>query len=281
ISDLFKDLKDRLSSPLISSFIIAWLVTNWRIVVGLAFYKTSELKLDGYYSYNDLITKNLNLKNNLFWPLLISILYTFLFPFFRNVILAFGAWIKRWGGDWTLNISKKGFISVANYLRLRDQYNDLIKNLVEITNTESETKNRNLELIGELKGLEREKNLLEDELKKIKLYGSIDILQGQWKFKYFDQSNKEKDEEFKLGDRANIYNQTFELFIGNKPARTFQINHIVGNLNQIILILNSNDGSRKTQTLVFRIENNFNFLNGKDDNGDSIQMERIAIQNIS
>jgi hypothetical protein len=50
-NDLLKELKDRLSNPLIFSFIIAWLFFNWQITVGLLLYKNDQLIRDGYFFY--------------------------------------------------------------------------------------------------------------------------------------------------------------------------------------------------------------------------------------
>jgi hypothetical protein len=33
VADFFKDVKERFSSPLFSSFIIAWLIINWKVPV--------------------------------------------------------------------------------------------------------------------------------------------------------------------------------------------------------------------------------------------------------
>jgi hypothetical protein len=143
ITDFFKDLGERLSNPLLSSYLIAWAVWNWRIIVGLIFYKQPELKLDGYDSYIDLIVCNSSFKTSLLWPLGIALAYTFIFPAIRNVILIAGAWYKRWGNDTVLKISKSGQISVLKYIALREKYNKNIASLIEVSKSESQYLNEN------------------------------------------------------------------------------------------------------------------------------------------
>jgi hypothetical protein len=53
LSDFFKDLKERVSAPLFSSFALAWLIFNWKIPIALFFYKNQNLSADGYNSYID------------------------------------------------------------------------------------------------------------------------------------------------------------------------------------------------------------------------------------
>jgi len=53
VSDLFKELKDRINNPLVISFVVSWVFLNWRIFVGLFFYKSNELDVDKYKSYID------------------------------------------------------------------------------------------------------------------------------------------------------------------------------------------------------------------------------------
>ena len=83
-SDIHQELKDRLASPLFFSFLISWCIINWKIIIGLIFYKNSELKMDGYISYIDFITQNLKASHTLFYPLFAAILYTFIYPIVRN-----------------------------------------------------------------------------------------------------------------------------------------------------------------------------------------------------
>src|SRR5688500_18619166 len=100
LSDFFKDLKERVSAPLFSSFALAWLIFNWKIPIALFFYKNQNLSADGYNSYIDLISKNIIPANTLWKPLLAALFYTFGYPVIRTYILAFNTKIKTWSNTW-------------------------------------------------------------------------------------------------------------------------------------------------------------------------------------
>src|ERR1700748_661850 len=95
ITDFFKEFKSRLTNPLFASFILSWLIINWRVPVGIFGYKLDELKVDGYKSYADLISKNASTWNYLWYPLISAALYTLLSPLLRMIIIAFLSWIKK------------------------------------------------------------------------------------------------------------------------------------------------------------------------------------------
>jgi hypothetical protein len=94
LKELFSDLKSRLNSPLFGSYLISWLVFNWRIPVTLILYKQNELCLDNYNSFADVIYKNTNVLNNLLLPLTVALVYTFVFPFFKEFIRRYQTKIK-------------------------------------------------------------------------------------------------------------------------------------------------------------------------------------------
>lgn len=192
ITDFFKELKDRLSNPLISSFIIAWVVINWKIVIGLFAYDNKELAIDGYKSYLDLISQNLTTSKGLWQPLVVALFYTFAFPFLRNCILAFNSWIKTWGSNWNLRLSKTGKVPIDKYIQLRDVYTqrtELLENVLEkeskFLKENEEIKTNNLKLIGE-------KNDLEAQIRRWVDNNKIEILNGEWEYTYNTSITKQK-----------------------------------------------------------------------------------------
>jgi hypothetical protein len=59
VGEVYKEFKERMSSPLIFSFLISWCVINWKIIIGLIFYDMTDLHRDHYCSYIHLIANNL------------------------------------------------------------------------------------------------------------------------------------------------------------------------------------------------------------------------------
>ncbi|BAU55258.1 hypothetical protein [Mucilaginibacter gotjawali] len=277
ISDFLKELRERLSSPLISSFLIAWLVANWRIVVGLVFYKIKDLNLDGYKSYFDLIEKNISLTNNLIWPLAIALFYTFIFPFLRNIIQAFGVWINKWGVDWTLKIQKDGSIGVEKYIQLRSKYKSLNENLIKVISDESLTNQENVTLNHQLQIIKSEKNDIKDMLDKYTNYNSLSILYGEWKYKTYQYGNVTLEvEDFSLGDKIEINNQSLFFLKNNKPVDTYNIQYYLSNLNMLVIIMSPPTATGNWKTLQFNINNNWNYLKGRDGSGNIFELERIV-----
>jgi hypothetical protein len=182
ISDVYKELKDRLANPVFFSFIISWCILNWKIVIGLIFYKINDLKLDGYISYSGLISKNLTPGKSFWYPLLFAILYTFLYPLVRNGIYAFQTWTRTWGDNWNLEISKTSNISISKYLELRDIYSERTLHIEKILKDESKYLNENEELRNKLFETLSENNSLKDQLNKWQGSDNSIILNGQWEY---------------------------------------------------------------------------------------------------
>lgn len=97
LSNIFKDLKGRISSPFFFSFLLSWLVFNWQIIIALLFYKHNEVLLDGYSSYINLIKENSYHGNSFWYPLLAALSYTLIYPIIKNGFDAFRTWVKTWG----------------------------------------------------------------------------------------------------------------------------------------------------------------------------------------
>lgn len=239
ISDFFKNIKERISNPLFSSFLIAWIIFNWKIIIGLLFYNNQELKIDGYSSYIDFISKNLTGLNPFWLPLMVAILYTLVFPFIRNCILAFNSWIRAWGSRWILKLSKTGKIPVYKYVELREIYQKRTNLLEEVIEKEStyfkqyeQERNKVLELANE------RNNLLLD-IEKWKRINDVSQLNGEWEIHYLPK------EENKIY-RIRIHNQNIEYLDPPPP-------NIIG--QTIISFVRIPDSFFLTFTTVFEDQN--------------------------
>jgi hypothetical protein len=184
VSELYKAIKERLSNPLVSSFIISWFIINWRIVIGLLFYKSDQLKADGYFSYIHLIKSETDISNFLWHPLLCSLAYVFIFPFIKLIISAFGTWITSKNTDWNLRISKEGKMPVDKYIKLRELYDKRTKILEEVMEKETNFVKENESLMNEKFHLQRQYNDAFEELKKVRSFADASFLNGEWEIKY-------------------------------------------------------------------------------------------------
>lgn len=203
ISEIFNNIKDRLSNPFIFSFLISWLVYNWRIPVALFWFDEKQISANGCSSIFEFIADDWK-RNGYFWtPLFIGLGYTFLFPIFKNLISAFQTWTLKWGEEWNLSISKGSKISLEKYLTLRESYIKEQKKLEELISSESIFIN---ELESKSQELEESNEKLGDVTKKyenvyatLTSYNNVEIIYDSWLY-----ADTETEYEINI-DKKGIY----------------------------------------------------------------------------
>jgi hypothetical protein len=255
ITDLFKDIKDRLNNPFFSSFLISWVIINWKILLVLIFYKQSDLKSDYYLSYLDFIEVNGSWWRCFWAPTLSGLTYTFIFPAFRNVILATSAWYKTWGTDWNLKISKAGQVPVTKYISLRKKYQDRTLELVNVIkgendivlkNAELTTRNETLQLALSEKDYEFKQQL--SDLSKI---NSIERIIGKW---HIVMSLVHNNSPYRVSSvDVFISKKSIVIFSDQISILNFTVLSSLGNSNYIALILedeNEEEAFRKEMWFV-------------------------------
>lgn len=293
ITELFKELKERISNPFIYSFLIAWLVFNWRIIIGVLFYNINDLQLDGYSSYVNLIEKQIDTRNSFWHPLLIAIGWTFLFPPIRNGILAFNTWNKAWGNKWNLNISKPGVVSMSKYIELRGAYEKRTKLLEDIIKKESKYINETEELRTEKFKLIQEKNEAIDLMNKAagvsnnwEKFNDVSILNGEWDFTFESNSiSQTKKLYINNGHIAEIINPAMdkegiyrivnhfcniskkEISIILEPIRKGAIKPLRSELLQF----------EKINIQILKYSDGFNYLEGVEDNFSNVTYTKVSI----
>lgn len=182
VSDIYIELKDRLSSPIFFSFIISWCVINWRVIIGLLFYKSSDLKIDGYSSYIDLISTNYHWSNTIIIPLTSALLYTFFYPIVRNCIYAFNTWTKKWGNNWNLKLSRTSNISIGKYIALRDTYKERTELLNKVLTEEGEYLNQIETLRNDVLKVQEENISLKQQIGRWTAVNDANSLNGEWEY---------------------------------------------------------------------------------------------------
>jgi hypothetical protein len=227
ISEFFKEIMSRLRNPLVYSFIITWLIINWRIPIGLVFYTNASLHTDGYSSFFDLIEKNNSIKKFLLEPLVLAILYTGLFPVIRTWIMALHTYVDKWGTDWFLKISKEGQIPMTKYIEMRTDLKQKIAQIEELVNTESviikqknslllelsAEKNKNIELIEKQNNLNAEAKSHLEALDLLIRKNSVQYFDGNWSITYALPSREEVKTDIKiLNGEASMLNKRVVFF---------------------------------------------------------------------
>lgn len=213
ITDFVKDLKDRISSPFFSSFVISWIISNWKVSVAVLFYKQAELKVDGYASLIKLIQGEVDVKHGLFFPLGASFGYIIFYPLLKNLIIALLAWYKSWGSELELKYTK-GVVSIKKYLMLRQNLEQRTEILQHALSTEIQSQ-QDFETLRSEKFTAVNKAMeLNKELSDWKNTGSM--LNGVWGLIFMDANNNVPkinppeitiidNKVFSMNNRTNVY----------------------------------------------------------------------------
>lgn len=283
IKEFFKDVKERSSSPFFSSFIISWLIINWRIPIGLLFYKNSELAVDSYLSPIDLIEKNYCLGKSIIAPLIGACVYTIGFPYLKAQILLHNVRINKYRREKSQEITKTLSIPMSEFLELSEKREESEKQLREVLNDKSNYKEQR-------KSLEKERddaNLNRDAIKTtLQNYFDLqnpEILNGIWD--YIDTTNNSNDESWKIESGTIV---SFEGKVSNpfkdetgRPKNTYYIiNDFNCNPKEKSISLVLVDQERQIHSMKLFYDNeDFTMLKGKLD--INIQIGLIRRQRLS
>lgn len=226
IKDVVKNFRERLASPFFFSFIVTWLLFNWKVTVALLWYNAElfSRKNSDLISFIESKTSNWQ---SIWIPLISATLYTGLI---RNLISAFITWSSRWGSNWNLEIGKNSKVSMEKFLTYRNLYIKTTRDLEIILKDESKTRENfdkerqrvlSLEtfsaglntqvadLMKQNEILEREKNTaqevantLRENTELIENMKGVSFLNGRWKFQYLNRMRDDLrfDEIFEIKD---------------------------------------------------------------------------------
>lgn len=180
VYDFMKEMRFRLSSPFFSSFIISWLVINWRVPVGLLFYKQSDLTADGYDSYFDLIEKNFHLGTSIIVPLISASVYSFGYPWLRNKIMNANTYFNTKGIEKNLKISKDGKVPFTMLLDMAKKYKEAVQAIETNIENEAENKERYDKLLIDYQKLMTDSNDVANERNIWEQTNDPIFLLGSW-----------------------------------------------------------------------------------------------------
>ncbi len=245
IKDIFNNIKERLSNPFLFSFLIAFLVYNWEITLAIFYNDSEQIKAEGFKSIFEFVRNRWANNGKIGMPIFIAIVYTFVFPIFRNLVNAFQTWIIKWGEEWNLKISKNSKIGIDKYLTLRDNYIEKTKSLGEIIESESK-------FLVEIETKTKETNELKEKIeflqRTINNINETDILNGEWEIEYKEKELIKDFEENKLinfgtsdDKRLRIRNSRCYIDVNSKEKLVYSIENFYYNTtNNNITFLKKN-----------------------------------------
>lgn len=233
VSDFFKEIKERVSSPFFSSFVIAWLIINWRVPVALIFTTHEVIKAGEDNYYIQLINDKVDFMSGFAWPLLSSFVYCFGYPWLRNKIEEAQAYYRKVGGNRVLEISEGSNVPIQRLIEQRKKYIERSKELEDAIKREAEILQENVDLKKQVTDYATKTGNLEGELGKWKI--NENAILGRWFVTEVtaegNQLNRGLIYEFSMGrctfyeGRTAVYHYRIESFTYN-PERK-QINFLL------------------------------------------------------
>lgn len=193
LGDFFNNLKDRVSNPLIFSFVCSWILWNWRIFIAMLWLTSDQIKSEGYDSVFCFVQSQVSNPLTTIWPIIFAIIYTLAIPIIKSLIKALNAWANTWGEKMNLNITKEGKVSISKYLILREDYNARTQILQKAIDQETGNIEKYTELETQFLETKNQLNQTSSDLttsnKMIREFFDVSILNGKWTNTYITGTN--------------------------------------------------------------------------------------------
>lgn len=204
IKDTLQNIKERFSNPLIFSFILSWLICNWKITVALVWYDPAQVSQTGCQSVFEFIDDYLT-HNHCFWlPLIIALIYALFGQLLRTLLKALDIWVKTWGDDWHLQIMKDGSIPINKYLSLKKEVDARAKILDAAIKGENTFQTENATLKTDLYESQQRNTELNTEVaeqvEKLRKSRDVTELNGFWTCKFDNHRGLSGQEEIEIAD---------------------------------------------------------------------------------
>jgi hypothetical protein len=250
VNDFLKEIRFRITTPLLSSFIISWLIVNWHIVFGVLFYGNQDLIVDGYKSKIDLVNQNSSTGKMLWHPLIGVSIYILIIPFLRNGIQILNGWFSSWGTKATLNVMREGAIPMAKYISVKEGFEQRTKELIKAFTEDQRLIQSNNKLAEKIQMLDVDRVRSIDMLNSIKQKSNPSFFEGNWKLRFIDSQGEEVEH------RVYISGYLISKFL--RPGNTeplFAIQNIAFNPNTeefILLLRDQTNGPNKEFTDILR-----------------------------
>ncbi|HMG66143.1 MAG TPA: hypothetical protein VK588_00600 [Chitinophagaceae bacterium] len=190
LKELWSNIRDRLTNPLVFSFLCSWIVFNWKIVIALLWYDTSQIQKAGFTTIFDFVSKTINDQDSFWHPLFFAVGYTVFMPLVKNLIRALYSWMSKWGENWNLKIMRGGKIPIEKFFRLRDDYDKRTTLLESIISKETQLTTEYNSVKTELLEAQSSENNLKQQLIEQNTTASrskdVTLLNGHWTNSFSD-----------------------------------------------------------------------------------------------
>lgn len=212
MTDEFKEvisgIRERITNPLVSAFLLSWLVANWQFWYVLVLADSADvLAYSGESSKYGYALSLLNWKSGLCYPLTFAIIYVLAMPFIKGGIHLVIVWVKK---EVTIRVEKNrigDYVAFKKHLDLFNKYKQLKEEVTNYSKDEGDLKLINDSLKGEINSLDEQLKHRENEnfyLSQIsddwsrfyKNMMSPSILDGDYTLIVYDSNNNVRIEYF-------------------------------------------------------------------------------------
>lgn len=216
-------LYQRVTSPLFGTFLISWLVWNWKIFY-ITFIVESE-KLE--QNRIDYIVTNLNDPGNLIWyPILSTIILITIIPFISNGAYWISLKFEQWRIDNKHKIERKQLLTLEQSIQLREQLLDYEKKF-ETLLKEKDEEIKELKLLNEKSseenGMDENGNILIGSKEDKEERSAIEI------FNRLQDNEELKNSFYTISNslQKGISDLTFNQNVDSKALSYFESNDII------------------------------------------------------
>lgn len=230
VKEFFKHINYRLSSPFIFSFVIAWLFWNWQVPISILFRDKEFLRIDGYKSYIDLISKTVTTWTGIIYPALSAIAYTLINPFISSIVHALYTWVQKNSDAWDLKIWGGAKISFDKYITLK-------KNIEAREEILQQALDEEKKIVSQVESLTTQNFALQQELNRVRAESTKDLadlratfpdtsystIQGKWEVKLSFKDGQSRFEQIVI--RGN----SFYILQNGREIRVAMIQHYAYN----------------------------------------------------
>ena len=289
VSDILTNVKERLSNPLIFSFVLAWLVYNWKIPVALLWFDKKQISDSGYNNILEFIEAEWRSNGDLWRPLGIALIYTVFLPVVKNLYRLLNSLVYKYADNLDLKILKGSVVSIEKHLKFRELYLKRTEELDTIIKDEQKYLTENNEIRNELFiANENLKKNLELKIELNEIINKIDdvsILNGIWKCTYTYNDNDNIIEEVQIrfgryeviGSENKIYHKfdIVNFFNDSRKKRIFFVKKMTRNAIGKLQNRDEIDNFDIYKFNVLRIEND-ELLTGQENDSIAIRYEKVS-----
>lgn len=197
LDSFLEPVSERVRTPFFASFVISWLIVNWKILYVTLFFEKEDFY--GFDIINYLIHVHyINPCDNLVKPLICSLIYLFVFPYFDIIVFKFNEKRKRIKIEQKINIGKEFSVPGKRYWDLYNDMQDVMKQFDTIHS-------KNTELISSItqKEIDLNNSTLVNEANQVEI-------------RNLKQTNAEL---LKTNDLVRNRNYAYEVFNGSWQVR--------------------------------------------------------------